>query len=49
MPIKKGKSQKTFKENVSKMRDEGKPLSQALAIAYEAKKQSAKKSSKKKK
>lgn len=48
MPLKKGKSKKTFKANVSKMRDEGKPLNQALAIAYDMKKKASKKKKTKK-
>jgi hypothetical protein len=41
MPLKKGKSKKAFQENVSKLRDEGKPLNQALAIAFDIKKKAS--------
>lgn len=47
MPLKKGTSKKTFSANVGKLRDEGKPLSQALAIAYSVKKEAQKKDKKK--
>lgn len=40
MPLKKGKSEKTFKENLKELMASGKPKDQALAIAYSQKKRS---------
>lgn len=37
MPLKKGKSKKVFKENVAKEVKAGKPVKQAVAIAYKTK------------
>ena len=42
MPLKKGTSKKTFKSNVKAESKSGKPIKQALAIAYDMKKRSKK-------
>ena len=49
MALKKGKSKKTFKENVKKAIDEGTPQKQALAVAYSLKRSAEKKDKKSKK
>lgn len=43
MPLKKGTSKKIFKSNVKAEVKSGKPIKQALAIAYSVKKRSKKK------
>jgi hypothetical protein len=43
MPLKKGKSNKTFKENVAELINSGRPRSQALAISYSQQRKSKKK------
>lgn len=43
MPLKKGTSKKTFKSNLKAEVKSGKPIKQALAIAYSVKKKSKKK------
>ena len=40
MPLKKGKSDKTFRQNVKTEMSYGKPIKQALAIAYDVKRRS---------
>lgn len=44
MPLKKSKSDKAFKENVKAEVKAGKPVKQAVAIAYSVKRKSKKKS-----
>lgn len=34
MPLKKGKGQKTIGENIKRLRHEGRPMKQSIAIAY---------------
>lgn len=43
MPLKKGKSRKTFSSNVRAEVNAGKPVKQAVAIAYAMKRKSRKK------
>ena len=47
MPLKTGKSAKTFSYNVSTEMKSGKPLKQSLAIAYSKKKEALKNNVKK--
>jgi uncharacterized protein len=46
MPLKKGKSKKTFKSNVREMIKAGHPPKQAVAAAYSQKRRGAKKKKK---
>lgn len=46
MPLKKSTSPKAFKENVKKEITSGKPIKQAVAIAYATKRDSSKKKGK---
>jgi hypothetical protein len=46
MPLNKGKSKKAFKDNVEKLVHEGKPVKQAVAIAYSVKGEKKKKKKK---
>jgi hypothetical protein len=43
MPLQKGKSKKAFKMNVAKLVTEGRPVKQAVAIAYSEKGEKKKK------
>lgn len=43
MPLKKSKSKKAFKENIKAEVKAGKPVKQAVAIAYSVKRKSKKK------
>jgi len=43
MPLKKGKSEKTFKENVKELIESGHSQKQAVAIAYNVKRKVGKK------
>ena len=49
MPIKHSKSPKAFKENVKREYEEGRPLAQALAIAYSEKNRATSRDKKEKK
>lgn len=44
MPLKKSTSEKAFKQNIRTEVKSGKPVKQAVAIAYSVKRQAAKKS-----
>lgn len=48
MPLVKGKSQKAFKENIRREVGAGKPVKQAVAIAYSVKRKAQAKARKKK-
>jgi hypothetical protein len=43
MPLKKGKSKKTFKKNVGELVRSGRPVKQAVAIAFDVKRKASKK------
>lgn len=47
MPLKKSKSDKAFKENIKTEVKAGKPVKQAVAIAYSEKRKAEKKAKKK--
>ena len=47
MPLVKSKSEKAFKENIKAEVKAGKPVKQAVAIAYSAKREAEKKAKKK--
>jgi hypothetical protein len=47
MPLVKGKSEKAFKENIKTEVKAGKPVKQAVAIAYSTKREAEKKAKKK--
>ena len=47
MPLKKGKSKRSFKENVKREMEAGKPQKQALAIAYSEKRKAEAKANRK--
>jgi len=46
MPLKKAKSEKAFKENIKTEVKAGKPVKQAVAIAYSVKREAEKKKKK---
>ncbi len=46
MPLKKSTSEKAFKENIKAEVKAGKPVKQAVAIAYSTKREAAKKKTK---
>jgi len=46
MPLKHGKSEKAFKENIKTEVKAGKPVKQAVAISYAVKREAQKKKSK---
>ena len=47
MPLKKSKSDRAFKENIKAEVNAGKPVKQAVAIAYSTKREAEKKAKKK--
>ena len=47
MPLKKGKSKASFKANIRELVKSGRPVKQSVAIAYDVKRRSGKKTKKK--